>query len=600
MSETKTHKALKGGEFLIRESSIADVFIPEEFSEEQQMMAQATTDFVNKEVWPNKQRFEKKDYAFTLELMKKSGELGLLGIYVPEQYGGLGMGFNTSMLVCDRISGATGSLSTAYGAHTGIGILPVLLYGSEEQRSKYLPLLASGEWIGAYCLTEPGAGSDANSGKTKAVLSDDGKNYLITGQKMWISNAGYADLFIVFARIENDKNITAFIVEKEGAEGLSLGEEEHKMGIHASSTRQVFFNEVKVPKENLLGERDGGFKIAMNALNVGRIKLAAACLDANRRIITESLKYGKERHQFGHPIIEFGALKQKIARMATKHWISESATYRAGQDIENNISRLVDEGLSPQQSKLKGVEEFAVECAILKVHASEVASYVADEGVQLFGGMGYSADASMESAYRDTRIARIYEGTNEINRMLIVGMLLKKAMKGQLDLIGPAMKVGGELMEIPSFDEPDSSILMAEEKEALSNLKKAFLMVAGKAVEKFGMDVEKEQEVLMAAADMAMEIYHLESGILRAEKLAAMNHSNAEFAADMVKLYMLESLEKVGVSGREAIYSFAEGDEQRMLLMGIKRFTKLRSPFNVKQKRRELADKFISDGRYSF
>lgn len=600
MNQVQEKNALRGGEFLIRESQVADVFVPEDFSEEQQMMAQATTEFIDKEVWPQKQRFEKKDYAFTLELMKKAGEMGLLGIYVPEQYGGLGMGFNTSMLVCDRISGATGSLSTAYGAHTGIGILPILLYGTEAQRAKYLPKLASGEWIGAYCLTEPGAGSDANSGKTKAVLSADGTHYSITGQKMWISNAGYANLFIVFARIENDKNITAFIIEKEGADGLSLGEEEHKMGIHASSTRQVFFNEVKVPAENLLGERNGGFKIAMNALNVGRIKLAAACLDANRRIISESVKYGKERHQFAQPIIEFGALKQKVARMATKHWISETATYRAGQDIEDNIAKLVAEGLSPQESKLKGVEEFAVECAILKVHASETASFIADEGVQIFGGMGYSADATMESAYRDVRIARIYEGTNEINRMLTVGMLLKKAMKGQLDLIGPAMKVGSELMEIPSFDEPDSSILLAEEKEALTNLKKAFLMVAGKAVEKFGMEVENEQEILMAAADMAMEIYHLESGILRAEKMALSNHPNATHAHNMVKLYMLESLEKVGVSGREAIYSFADGDEQRMLLMGLKRFTKLRSPFNVKNLRRSLADKLIEEGRYCF
>ncbi len=600
MSQVEEKNALRGGEFLIRESQVNDVFIPEDFSEEQKMMAQATTEFIDKEVWPQKQRFEKKDYAFTLELMKKAGEMGLLGIYVPEAYGGLGMGFNTSMLVCDRISGATGSLSTAYGAHTGIGILPILLYGTEAQRAKYLPMLASGEWIGAYCLTEPGAGSDANSGKTKAILSADGSYYSITGQKMWISNAGYADLFIVFARIENDKNITAFIIEKEGAEGLSLGEEEHKMGIHASSTRQVFFNEVKVPAENLLGERNGGFKIAMNALNVGRIKLAAACLDANRRIITEALKYGKERHQFNQPIIEFGALKQKIARMATKHWISETATYRAGQDIEDNIAKLVADGLSPQESKLKGVEEFAVECAILKVHASETASFIADEGVQMFGGMGYSADASMESAYRDVRIARIYEGTNEINRMLTVGMLLKKAMKGQLDLIGPAMKVGSELMEIPSFDEPDPAIRLAEEKEALANLKKAFLMVAGKAVEKFGMEVENEQEVLMAAADMAMEIYHLESGILRAEKMAIAGHPNAAYAHDMVSLYMLESLEKVGVSGREAIYSFADGDEQRMLLMGLKRFTKLRTPFNVKDLRRKLADKLIEEGRYCF
>ena len=583
----------------MRESHMHEVFIPEEFSEEQLMMAQATSDFVDKEVWPNKLRFEKPDYGFTLELMKKAGELGLLGIYVPEQYGGLGMGFNTSMLVCDRISGATGSLSTAYGAHTGIGILPILLYGSEEQKVKYLPKLSSGEWIGAYCLTEPGAGSDANSGKTKAVPSADGKSFKITGQKMWISNAGYADLFIVFARIENDANITGFLVEK-GSKGLSMGEEEHKMGIKSSSTRQVFFNDLEVPAENLLGERNGGFKIAMNALNVGRIKLAAACLDANRRIITESLKYANERHQFGQAISNFGAIQQKLARMATLHWISESATYRAGQDIENNIQRLESEGLSAQKAKLKGVEDYAIECALLKVHASEVATYIADEGVQIFGGMGYSADANMESAYRDVRIARIYEGTNEINRMLSVGMLLKKALKGEIDLMGPAMKVGQELMEIPSFDIPDENQAFAFEKELLGNLKKALLMVAGKAVEKFGMHVEEEQEILMLASDMLMEIYHLESGILRAEKLQQMAAPTADFAKMMVQLYALEAAEKTARSGREAIYSFAEGDEQQLLLMGLKRFTKLRRGPNVKHLRRSLAAKLIESNKYCF
>lgn len=589
---------VKGGEFIIKETQVNQVFIPEEFSEEQTMMAQATTEFVDREVWPNKHRFEKKDYAFTLSLLKQTGELGLLGIYVPEQYGGLGMGFNTSMLVCDRISGATGSLSTAYGAHTGIGILPILLYGNEEQKLKYLPKLASGEWIGAYCLTEPGAGSDANSGKTKAVPSSDGKSFSITGQKMWISNAGYADLFIVFARIEEDKNITGFIVEK-GTAGISMGEEEDKMGIKASSTRQVFFNDVVVPAENLLGERNGGFKIAMNALNVGRIKLAAACLDANRRIITESVNYANNRHQFNQPIAQFGAIKQKLARMAMKHWISETATYRAGQDIENQIASFEAQGLSPQQAKLKGVEEYAIECAILKVHASEAASYIADEGVQIFGGMGYSADAKMESAYRDVRIARIYEGTNEINRMLTVGMMLKKAMKGELNLIGPAMSVGKELMEIPSFDLPDADTLFAEEKDSLKNLKKAFLMVAGKAVEKFGMHVEEEQEILMAAADMLMEIYHLESGILRAEKIMAMG-KDASLQTDMLRLFWLEAVEKIASAGREAIYSFAEGDEQTVMLMGLKRFTKIRHNINVKDVRRRVADKLIAENRYCF
>lgn len=590
---------IKGGEFLIRDIQPADIFIPEEFSEDQKMMATATTDFVDKEVWPNKMRFENKEYEFTLEVMKKAGELGLLGISVPEEYGGLGMGFNTSMLVCDRISGATGSLSTAYGAHTGIGTLPILLYGTEEQQKKYLPKLATGEWIGAYCLTEPGAGSDANSGRTKAELTEDGKSWVINGQKMWISNAGYADVFIVFARIENDKNITGFIVEK-GAEGLTLGDEEHKMGIRASSTRQVFFNNVTIPKENLLGERDGGFKIAMNALNVGRIKLAAACLDANRRGISVSVKYANEREQFNKPISSFGAIQAKLAEMAAKHFANESATYRAGQDIENNINRLKEEGMNPQEAKLKGVEEFAVECAILKVHGSETSTFVADEAVQIHGGMGFSADTTVESSYRDVRIARIYEGTNEINRMLTVGMLLKKAMKGELDLMSPAMKVAGELMEIPDFDTPDYSKPLSEEAEILGKMKKAILMVAGKAVETFGMNVEEEQEVLMAVADMIIELYVAQSAVLRAQKLADARDGNAEAAAEMARLYMHSAVEKLHLQGKEAIYAFTEGDEQRMMLMGLRRFTKWQNPPNPKELRRSIAKRIIETNKYPF
>lgn len=600
MSNITSKTAVSGGSFLIQNLAPQEIFIPEEFSEEQQMMAQATTDFVNKEIWPNKPRFEKKEYALTLEVIKKAGELGLLGVYVPEQYGGLGMSFNTSMLICDRISGATGSVSTAYGAHTGIGTLPILLYGTDAQKERYLPKLATGEWIGAYCLTEPGAGSDANSGRTKAVLSADGSHYAITGQKMWISNAGYADVFIVFARIENDKNITGFIVER-GAEGMSFGEEEHKMGIHASSTRQVFFNDVKVPVSNLLGVRNGGFKIAMNALNVGRIKLAAACLDANRRVTTEAVKYANERHQFNQPISSFNAIKHKLAEMATRAWVTESATYRAGQDIENNIADLIASGKSHSEAELQGVEDFAIECAILKVHGSEVASYVADEGVQIFGGMGYSADASMEGAYRDIRIARIYEGTNEINRMLIVGMLLRKAMKGELDLMSPAMAVAKELMEIPDFSTPDYSEVLSEETELLSKMKKAFLMVAGKAVEKFGMDLEAQQEILMAASDMAIEIYCAESAILRAQKLT--NQLGAAQAADqidMATLYLHHATEKLTVAAKEAILAISEGDEQRMMLMGLKRFTKRNNNINPVELRRKIADKIIAANKYCF
>ncbi|KFD39917.1 acyl-CoA dehydrogenase family protein [Schleiferia thermophila] len=598
--ETLVKNPIKGGEFVIRSQSWEEIFTPEDFTEEQLMMANACTEFIEKEVAPQRHKFEEKDYDFTLQIMKKLGELGMLGISVPEEYGGLGMGFNTSMLVCDRISGISGSLSTAYGAHTGIGTLPILLYGTEEQKKKYLPKLATGEWMGAYCLTEPGAGSDANSGKTKAVWNKTDNTWSITGQKMWISNAGFADLFIVFARIEDDKYITGFIVER-GTPGMSFGEEENKLGIRASSTRQVFFNDCKIPAENMLGERGGGFKIAMNALNVGRIKLAAAVLDSCRRVTTLAVKYANERVQFGVPISSFGAIQQKLADMATRTFASESATYRAGQDIEENIARLEASGMNPQEAKLKGVEEFAIECALLKVHGSETGSFVADEGLQIYGGMGYSADTPMEAAYRDIRIARIYEGTNEINRMLSVGMLLKKAIKGQLDLMTPAMKVASELMAIPSFDAPDYSKPLTQEMEIIDNLKKAFLMVAGKAVEKFGMQIEDQQEILINAADILIETYVAESTVLRALKTL---HRNGEDAARyqilMAQLYTFLAVEKVQKAAREAIYSFTEGDEQRILLMGLKRFTKYQQPVNPKNIRRHIASKLIEEGRYCF
>ncbi len=590
---------IKGGEFLVKEINYKEVFIPEDFTEEQRMMADAATDFLDREVLPKRDRFEKKDYALTESLMKQMGEMGFLGVAVPEQYGGLGMDFNTSMLICDRVSGVSGSLSTAYGAHTGIGILPILLYGNEEQKMKYLPKLSSGEWMASYCLTEPGAGSDANSGKTTAKLTEDGKHYLINGQKMWISNAGFADLFIVFARIEDDKYITAFLVEK-GAEGLTMNEEEGKLGIRASSTRQVFFSDVKVPVENMLSERGNGFKIAVNALNVGRIKLAAACLDSARRVTTLATSYANERIQFNRPIASFGAIQHKIAEMATRTYATESAVYRAGQDIQNNILRLEAEGLSPQQSKLKGIEEYSVECAILKVSGSELMDYISDEGIQIYGGMGFSTDTPLEAAFRDSRILRIYEGTNEINRMLLVGMLLKKALKGELDLMTPAMKVAEELMSIPSFGSEGSDVYMAEEKEALSRMKKAVLMVAGKAVEKFGMEMDEEQEVLMSVANMAIEIYVAESALLRTEKLHERWGSDKVKGQEaMTRLYLYNAVETAGRNGREAISAFAEGDDRQLLMMGLKRFTKPMN-YNVKELRRSIAAQVIEANEYCF
>lgn len=592
---------IRGGQFLVKETKSEDIFTPEDFTEEQVMMRDTVKEFVDREIWPNKDRFENKDYAFTEECMRKAGELGFLSVGVPEEYGGMGLGFVSTMLVCDYISGATGSFSTAFGAHTGIGTLPITLYGTEEQKQKYVPKLATGEWFGAYCLTEPGAGSDANSGKTKAVLSEDGTHYKITGQKMWISNAGFCNLFIVFARIEDDKYITGFIVENDPSNGISLGEEEHKLGIRASSTRQVFFNETKVPVENMLSGRGNGFKIAMNALNVGRIKLAAACLDAQRRIISGSVKYANERVQFDKPISGFGAIRAKLADMAASCYAGESACYRAGKNIEDRIAARMEKGESHQDAELKGVEEFAIECSILKVAVSEDAQNCSDEGIQIFGGMGFSEDTPMEAAWRDARIARIYEGTNEINRMLSVGMLIKKALKGHVDLLGPAMKVSEELMGIPSFDLPDYSELFAEEKEMIAKLKKAFLMVAGAAVQRYGPDLDTHQQMLMAAADILIEIYMAESVILRTEKLAkSKGAENVKEQVAMAQLYLYKAVDTVNAKGKEGIASFAEGDEQRMMLMGLRRFTKYNNLPNVIELREIIAAKIVNENAYPY
>lgn len=602
MSDTANKdNLLRGGQFLVKQTEAEDIFTPEDFTEEQKMMRDSVKEFVDREVWPLKERFEKHDYALTEEVMKKAGELGLLGIGVPEAYGGLGMGFVTNMLVCDYISGATGSLATAYGAHTGIGTMPITLYGTEEQKQKYVPKLASGEWFGAYALTEPEAGSDANSGKTKAVLSEDGKYYSITGNKMWISNSGFCHTFIVFARIEDDKYITAFIVENDPENGISLGEEEKKLGIHSSSTRQVFFNNTKVPVENLLGERGGGFKIAMNSLNIGRIKLAAASLDAQRRVISVATEYANERKQFGVPISSFGAIKLKLAEMATSAYVGESATYRAGKNIEDRIAIRMANGEDHQTAELKSVEEYAIECSILKVAVSEDIQNCTDEGIQIYGGMGYSADTPMESAWRDARIARIYEGTNEINRMLTVGMLMKKAMKGHVDLLNPAQEVASELMGIPDFNIPDYSELFSEEKAMIEKLKKVFLMVAGSAAQKYGTELEEHQQTLLAAADILIEIYMAESAILRTEKnVKRFGEESQKEQIAMSQLYLYHAVDTITVKAKEAILSFAEGDEQQMMLMGLRRFTKYHNMPNIAALRKTIAEKVVSSNKYPF
>ncbi len=599
--EAKEKELLRGGQFLVKETNCDDVFTPEDFSEEQNMMKDAVIEFNDREIIPHKPRFEAKDFALTEEVMQKAGELGFLGVAVPEAYGGLGMGFVSTCLTCDYISSGTGSFSTAFGAHTGIGTMPITLYGTEEQKLKYVPKLATGEWFGAYCLTEPGAGSDANSGKTTATLSEDGKSYKINGQKMWISNAGFCSLMIVFARIEDDKNITGFIVENDSNNGITMGEEEHKLGIRASSTRQVFFNDTVVSIENMLGGRGEGFKIAMNALNVGRIKLAAACLDSQRRILSIAVNYANERKQFKTRISDFGAIKVKLAEMATSAYAGESATYRAAKNIEDRIALRVAAGNTHQEAELKGVEEYAIECSILKVAVSEDVQNSADEGIQIFGGMGFSEETPMESAWRDARIARIYEGTNEINRMLSVGMLVKKAMKGHVDLLGPAQAVQEELMGIPSFDTPDYSELFSEEKEMIKKLKKTFLMVAGGAVQKFGPQLEEHQQLLIAAADILIEIYMAESAILRTEKNAKrFGEDSQSVQIAMSKLYLYHAVDIIEEKGKESIISFAEGDEQRMMLMGLKRFTKYANYPDIVDLRKEIAEKVKAENKYCF
>jgi hypothetical protein len=591
----------RGGEFIIKETDCKNVFTPEDFTEEQLMMKQAVGDFIEKEVMPHRERFENKDYKLTEDIMKKAGDLGFLGVAVPQEYGGMGMGFVSTMLVCETISGAVGSLSTAFGAHTGIGTMPIVLYGNEEQNKKFVPKLASGEIFGSYCLTEPSAGSDANSGKTKAVLSEDETHYKITGQKMWISNAGFAKLFIVFARIEDDKNITGFIVPNESDNGITLGDEEKKLGIHSSSTRQVFFNETKVPVENMLSERGSGFKIAVNSLNVGRIKLAAACLDAQKRVTSYAVQYASERVQFNTKIIDFEAIKEKVAIMATDTYVGESATYRAAKDIEDRIKIRHENGNSFQDSELKGVEEYAIECSLLKVAISEDMQNIADEGIQVFGGMGFSAETPMEGAWRDCRIGRIYEGTNEINRMLSVGMLIKKAMKGHIDFIGPATKVADELMGIPSFEVPDLTDLFAQEKLIIKNLKKVFLMLAGAGIKKFGEKLEDHQQMLLAVSDILIEVYMIESALLRTEKNCnRLGKETQTNQISMTQLYLYKAVDIVQSKGKEVIVSFASGDEQKGLLMGLKRFTKYYEYPNVIELKNSIADKLKKENKYCF
>jgi alkylation response protein AidB-like acyl-CoA dehydrogenase len=586
----------KGGDFLIKESNAAHVFISEEFNEEQQMMLQMCRDFLNTEILPHLDRIDAQEDGLMQKLLDKAGELGLLSVSLPEAYGGFGKDFNTSLLITEEL-GKGHSFAVALSAHTGIGTLPILYFGTEAQKQKYIPKLGSGELKASYCLTEPGSGSDALSAKTKAVLSADGKHYSINGQKMWITNAGFADVFVVFAQIDGDK-FTGFIVDK-GTPGLSLGNEEHKMGIKGSSTRQVFFSDCEVPVENILGEIGKGHLIAFNILNIGRIKLAAAALGASKRVNTLAIQYAKERQQFKMPIANFGAIQHKLAEMAVRIYATESSLYRAGMAIHHAEELLKAAGKTEAEALLGAAQDFAIECAILKVAGSETLDYVSDEGVQIYGGYGFSADYPMDRSYRDSRINRIFEGTNEINRMLVLDMYMKKAMKGEIDLFSAAMAVQKELMGIPEFGEEDQGFLAAE-KKVLQNLKKAAIMTAGAAAQKFQQKLSQEQEILMNLADMTINIYMAESALLRTEKLASLKGETAvALQIDLAKTYLNDAVDRVNTSGKNAIIAMAEGDELRMMLMGLKRFTKA-TPYNTKEARRRIASSLIAADQYMF
>ncbi len=586
--------ALKGGEWLVKESSFAGVFIPEDYNEEQQMVKDMCASFLDAEVLPVIERIDKLEPGLMPGLVQKAGEQGLLGVSIPENLGGLGKDFITSTLVNEGLGGGF-SFSVAVAAHTGIGTLPILYFGTEAQKQKYVTKLGSGEWKGAYGLTEPNSGSDALGAKTTAVVSADGKHYLLNGQKCWITNGGFADVYTVFAKIDGDK-FSAFIVER-GFEGFTQGPEEHKMGIKGSSTVQLYFQDCKVPVENLLGEIGKGHIIAFNILNIGRLKLCAAALGAAKRAATTAIQYANTREQFKTLIANFGAMKNKIAEMGIKIWVCESALYRTAKWIDDKEHELVDAGKPFYEALLGAAEEYAIECAMLKVFGSEVLDFVVDEGVQIHGGNGFSDEYIISKAYRDSRINRIYEGTNEINRLLTVDMVLKRAMKGRLDLMGAAMGVQKELMAIPDFGAADDAPF-TKEKKAIAGFKKAILLTAGGAVQKLMTKIESEQEILMHIADMAIETFNAESALLRAIKLTDQRGETAcQFELDITRCCLYDAADKINKHGKDAVNAFAEGDEQRMMLLGLKRFTKV-DAFNSKEARRRIAARLIAENKY--
>jgi alkylation response protein AidB-like acyl-CoA dehydrogenase len=590
--EATINTTLKGGEWLVKESEPAATFIPEEFNEEQKMIRDMCDQFLKTEVMPNVERMDKMEPGYMRSLVEKAGGQGMLAVAFPEEYGGLGKDFVTSTIVSEYL-GAGHSFSVAISAHTGIGTLPILYFGTEEQKQKYLPKLLSGEWVGAYGLTEPNSGSDALGAKTSARLSEDGKHYLLNGQKVWITNGGFADVYTVFAKVDGDK-FTGFIVER-GFEGFSNGPEEDKMGIKGSSTVQLYFQDCKVPIENVLGEIGKGHKIAFNILNIGRLKLCAATVGGSKCAINNSLEYAQTREQFKTPIVNFGAIKHKLAEMAIKTFAAETALYRTAKWIDEKEEELHASGKPFNEALLGAAEEYAIECAILKVYGSEILDYIVDEGVQIHGGNGYSAEYNISRSYRDSRINRIYEGTNEINRLLTVDMTLKRAMQGRLNMMGAAMKVQGELMSIPEFGNEDETPF-AEERKLVQGFKKAVLLTAGAAAQKLMMQLQNEQEVLMCIADMSIDTFVAESLLLRVMKLS--EQGSDPVYKDILNCYLYDAADRVLKNGKDAINAFAEGDEQRMILMGLRRFTKAQ-PFNSKEARRRITAHLVSNGKYA-
>ncbi|MBE9481180.1 MAG: acyl-CoA dehydrogenase family protein [Bacteroidetes bacterium] len=593
----ETDKIQKGGEFLIKETEAKDIFIPEEINEEQRMIVQTCEDFLEAEVFPILERIDSQEDGLMRELIRKSGDLGLLGISLPEEYDGFDQSFVTSMLASHAM-GAGYSFSVAYSAHTGIGTLPILYYGNEEQKKKYIPKLASGEWAASYCLTEPNAGSDANSGKTKAVLSEDGKYYILNGQKMWITNGGFADVHTVFAKIDNDRILSAFIVESNW-DGVVINPEEKKMGIKGSSTVQIFYNDVKVPVGNLLGKRGQGFRIALNILHMGRIKLGGTVLGAAERAITQSVNYANERKQFGRFISSFGAIKFKLAEQVIRTFSTESAVYRVSQNIDEAIERLVEEGIPKSKATIEGIAQYAIEAALLKVYGSEILNYVVDEAVQIFGGMGFSAETSVDRAYRDSRINRIFEGTNEINRLLVADTTIKKALKSGFDVVRYANHIIKDLDEKPD-DETTELSYYEEKRKYIKNFKKTVLLLLGAVSEKFERKLVEEQEILFNVSDIIIQIYAAESTLLRIEKSESMKGEEyIKIYKDILDIFVYDAANIIHKAALDAISSFTEGDEQKILLDRINMFTKV-APVNVKEARRRIADKLIDDNRYNF